>query len=103
MEQHVVYGAQILANVPGAIMETGALIALYHHERWDGNGYVHGKKGDESPIEAQIASVADVFDALISRRCYKNAWAMEEARDEIVSHSGTQFSPRVVEAFQKKL
>ena len=99
MQQHVVYGAQILANVPGDIMETGAKIALYHHERWDGLGYVHGLKGDEIPIEAQIASVADVFDALISKRCYKSAWSMEDAYNEIVKGSGTQFSPRVVDAF----
>ena len=100
MQQHVVYGAQILNNVPGDVMETGAKIALYHHERWDGKGYVHGLKGDEIPIEAQIASVADVFDALISTRCYKNAWTIEDAYNEIVNGSGTQFSPRVVEAFK---
>ena len=100
MQQHVVYGAQILNNVPGEIMETGAKIALYHHERWDGQGYVNGLKGDEIPIEAQIASVADVFDALISKRCYKNAWTIEDAYNEIVNGSGTQFSPRVVEAFK---
>ena len=99
MQQHVVYGAQILANVPGDIMETGAKIALYHHERWDGQGYVNHLKGDEIPIEAQIASVADVFDALISKRCYKSAWSMEDAYNEIVKGSGTQFSPRVVDAF----
>ena len=101
MQQHVVYGAQILANVPGDIMETGAKIALYHHERWDGNGYVHGLKGDEIPIESQIASVADVFDALVSARCYKSSWSFEDAYNEILKGSGTQFSPRVVEAFTK--
>ena len=99
MQQHVTYGAQVLKNVPGDIMETGAKIALYHHERWDGTGYVNGLKGDEIPIEAQIASVADVFDALISKRCYKDSWSIEDARDEIVKNSGTQFSPKVVEAF----
>lgn len=101
MQDHVVFGAQILNDVPGDIMETGAKIALYHHERWDGKGYVHGLKGDEIPIEAQITSVADVFDALISRRCYKEPWSIEDAYNEIVNNSGTQFSPRVVEAFIK--
>ena len=63
--------------------------------------YTHHKKGDEIPVEAQIASVADVFDALVSRRCYKGAWTIEDAYNEIVSQSGKQFSPRAVEAFQK--
>ena len=99
MQQHVVYGAQILNNVPGEIMVTGAKIALYHHERWDGSGYVHGLKGDEIPVEAQIASVADVFDALISKRCYKGPWSMEDAYNEIVANRGKQFSPRVVDSF----
>ena len=101
MQHHVDYGAQILADVPGEIMETGAKIALYHHERWDGKGYVYHLKGDEIPIEAQITSVADVFDALISRRCYKEPWDISQAYDEIVNNSGTQFSPRVVDAFIK--
>ena len=101
MQHHVDYGAQILANVPGEIMEMGAKIALYHHERWDGNGYIYHLKGDEIPIEAQICSVADVFDALISRRCYKEPWNLNQAYDEIVNNRGTQFSPRVVDAFIK--
>ena len=101
MQHHVDYGAQILADVPGEIMETGAKIALYHHERWDGKGYVYHLKGDEIPIEAQITSVADVFDALISRRCYKEPWDISQAYDEIVNNSGTQFSPRIVDAFIK--
>ncbi|MBQ9266604.1 MAG: HD domain-containing protein [Bacilli bacterium] len=101
MQHHVDYGAQILANVPGEIMEMGKKIALYHHERWDGNGYIYHLKGDEIPIEAQICSVADVFDALISRRCYKEPWNINQAYDEIVKNSGTQFSPRVVDAFIK--
>lgn len=101
MQKHVDFGGQLLKGVPGNIMQLGAIIAENHHERWDGNGYTHHKKGDEIPVEAQIASVADVFDALVSRRCYKGAWTIEDAYNEIVSQSGKQFSPRVVEAFQK--
>ena len=102
MQQHVVYGGKLLQGVPGNIMQLGAIIALYHHERWDGNGYVHHLKGDEIPKEAQITSVADVFDALVSHRCYKGAWTIDEAYNEIVKNSGTQFSPAAVEAFQKR-
>ena len=83
-------------------MQLGAIIALYHHERWDGNGYVNHLKGDEIPKEAQITSVADVFDALVSNRCYKGAWSIEDAYNEIVSQSGLQFSPAAVEAFKKR-
>ena len=102
MQQHVVYGGKLLQGVPGNIMQLGAIIALYHHERWDGNGYVNHLKGDEIPKEAQITSVADVFDALVSHRCYKGAWSIEDAYNEIVSQSGKQFSPIAVEAFQKR-
>ena len=101
MQKHVDFGGQLLKGVPGNIMQLGAIIAENHHERWDGNGYTHHKKGDEIPVEAQITSVADVFDALVSRRCYKGAWTIEDAYNEIVSQSGKQFSPRAVGAFQK--
>ena len=102
MQQHVDYGGKLLQGVPGNIMQLGAIIAQCHHERWDGKGYTQELQGDKIPAEAQITSVADVFDALVSRRCYKDAWTIEQARDEIVSQSGKQFSPRVVEAFQKR-
>ena len=102
MQQHVVYGGQLLQGVPGNIMQLGAIIAKYHHERWDGNGYVEHLKGDEIPKEAQITSVADVFDALVSKRCYKGAWTIEDAYNEIVSQKGKQFSPAAVDAFIKR-
>ena len=102
MQQHVAYGGKLLQGVPGNIMQLGAIIALYHHERWDGNGYVHGLKGDDIPKEAQITSVADVFDALVSKRCYKGPWTIEDAYNEIVSQSGKQFAPAAVEAFKKR-
>ena len=100
MQQHVDFGGQLLKGVPGNIMQLGAIIAQNHHERWDGQGYTHHKKGDEIPLEAQITSVADVFDALISKRCYKGSWTIEDAYNEIVSQSGKQFSPKAVEAFK---
>lgn len=102
MQEHVTYGGKLLEGVPGNIMQLGAKIALYHHERYDGNGYVNKLKGDDIPKEAQITSVADVFDALVSKRCYKGAWTMEDAYKEIVAQSGKQFAPDVVKAFQKR-
>ena len=102
MQQHVDFGGKLLQGVPGRIMQLGAIIAQCHHERWDGNGYTQRLSGDQIPVEAQITSVADVFDALVSRRCYKDAWTIEQARDEIISQSGKQFSPRAIEAFTKR-
>ena len=102
MQQHVTYGADVLKGVPGRIMELGRNIAAYHHERYDGNGYMSKLKGEEIPKEAQIVSVADVFDALVSPRCYKGPWTLESAYDEIVSQSGKQFAPAVVEAFKAR-
>ena len=102
MQQHVVFGGQLLKGVPGNIMKLGAIIAEYHHERYDGNGYCGHLKGEEIPKVAQITSVADVFDALVSRRCYKGAWSIEDAYNEIVSQSGKQFGPDVVAAFQRR-
>ena len=102
MQQHVDFGGQLLKGVPGNIMQLGAVIAQYHHERWDGTGYTQRLKGDEIPVEAQITSVADVFDALVSKRCYKDAWTIDQARDEILSQRGKQFSPRAVDAFEKR-
>ena len=102
MKQHVVYGGQLLKGVPGNIMRLGAIIAEYHHERYDGFGYVRGLLGDDIPKEAQITSVADVFDALVSKRCYKDEWTIEDAYKEIVSQKGKQFAPDVVDAFVKR-
>ena len=102
MKQHVVYGGQLLKGVPGNIMQLGAIIAEFHHERYDGFGYVRGLMGEDIPKEAQITSVADVFDALVSKRCYKDEWTIEDAYKEIVSQKGKQFGPDVVDAFVKR-
>lgn len=99
MQQHVAYGDLLLRDVPGNIMQLGAIIAGNHHERWDGKGYVNHRKGDEIPRVAQLVSVADVFDALTSRRSYKKPWTMDDAYNEIVKCRGAQFSPEAVDAF----
>jgi putative two-component system response regulator len=74
-------------------------IAHYHHEKWDGNGYPDGIKGDAIPIAARLMALADVFDALISRRVYKAPMSVEQARDIIVGERGKHFDPDVVDAF----
>ncbi len=99
MKRHVLYGDHILKTSRVKILATARNIAREHHERWDGKGYMLGLKGDEISIEAQIVAVADVFDALTSRRSYKHAWDIRDAISEILKGKGTQFSPRVVDAF----
>jgi len=74
-------------------------IAHYHHEKWDGSGYPEGLKGDAIPISARLMALADVFDALISRRVYKEAMPFEQAKEMIVAESGHHFDPDVVDAF----
>ena len=74
-------------------------IATYHHERWDGSGYPKGLKGEEIPLSARIMSLADVFDALISERCYKKAIPMEEAFKIIEGKANNHFDPKLVEVF----
>ena len=76
-------------------------IALFHHEKWDGTGYPKGLKGEEIPLSARIMAIADVFDALISRRVYKEPMPVDEAFDLILSESGTHFDPNIIEAIKK--
>ena len=99
MNSHPVYGHQILAAAPRLAM--AAEIAMSHHERWDGKGYPLGLKEEEIPLIAQIIAVADTYDAMVSTRPYRKGLDPKIAYDEIVRHKGTQFSPKVVEAFQK--
>lgn len=99
IKKHTDYGEQLLANADGEIMQLSRTVAKEHHEKWDGNGYNH-LKGEEISIEGRIVAVADVYDALTSKRSYKAAWAEKDAYDEIVRCSGSHFDPSVVEAFK---
>lgn len=101
IKEHTSIGGHILA----AIETMGYLAdgAKYHHERYDGTGYPQGLKGDEIPEIGRIIAVADVFDALVSKRHYKEPMDMEAAKNEIIRGSGTQFDPKVVEVFLKLL
>jgi len=99
MEKHTTIAAEILANPEDDVMAMGRDIALNHHERWDGQGYPNGISGRDIPLSARIVAVADVFDAVISHRCYKAASSFDVAVDIISKDSGHHFDPEVVEAF----
>ena len=98
MKTHTHLGAQMLSGGRFPLLRLAEQIALNHHERWDGSGYM-GLRSDLIPMAGRIVAVADVFDALTSERPYKKAWSVSEAIQEIQSQSGQQFDPRVVEAF----
>jgi len=99
LKYHVVAGGQMLIVQSSPLLRLAASIALSHHERWDGTGYPLGLKGEDIPLEARITSVADVFDALSSVRPYKGAMPREKCFEILREGSGTQFDPRVLEAF----
>ena len=85
------------------VLEYSRIIALTHHEKYDGSGYPEQLKGEDIPITGRIVALADVFDALTSRRPYKKAWSLEDAMDEIKKDSGTHFDPKLVDIFVKSL
>ena len=82
-------------------MRIAAEIAQQHHERYDGKGYMEGLKEEEINRYARCVAIADVFDALVSKRCYKTSWSPEQARAEIISQSGKQFDPVLVSLFEQ--
>lgn len=99
IKKHTTYGGQLLDHVEGDVMVLAREVALQHHERADGKGYPAGLSGDDVSLAGRIVAVADVYDALTSRRSYKDAWKPSDAYDEILRCSGTQFDPEVVDAF----
>lgn len=102
VKRHVTYGYNILSKGPGEFMKAAASIAREHHERWDGSGYL-GLSGEQIHPYARIVALADVLDALLSRRSYKEAWDFESTCKYVASQSGIQFDPAVVDAFQKSI
>lgn len=98
---HAKAGAALLAGSRSPMMRLAELIALTHHEWWDGNGYPSGLKGDNIPIESRILSVSDAFDALTHDHAHRKAVSGAEAAEEIRRASGTQFDPEVVQAFDR--
>ena len=96
MQRHPRSGYQLLQDSQNRFIQVGAQIALHHHERYDGSGYPQGLAGEDIPIEARVVTVADVFDALISPRPYKEAWSIERALEYIEGQSGKMLDPTCV-------
>lgn len=103
MRTHTTIGAEILGGHPSELLRTAAEIALSHHEKWDGSGYPHGLAGERIPLVGRVVALADVFDALTSKRPYKQAWPIDDAVAEIRRLKGSHFDPGVAEAFEAVL
>jgi HD-GYP domain-containing protein (c-di-GMP phosphodiesterase class II) len=99
MTTHASLGAQMLAGSSTGLIQMAEILALTHHERWDGTGYPAGLAGEEIPLEGRICAICDVFDALISSRRYKPGWTLEAAVAEIERGSGSHFDPRLADLF----
>ena len=102
--QHPKFGGDALDEAVKSLGEESFLsigreIAYYHHERWDGNGYPFGLKGEEIPLSARIVAICDVYDALTTKRRYKRRFSHEQACDAIAELRGRQFDPQLVEIF----
>lgn len=95
MREHPIIGYEILQNSPSKYLQMGGEIALAHHERYDGSGYPYQLKGDQIPLSARIVAIADVLDALTSKRPYKEAWSMDKAFEYIKAESGKHFDPHL--------
>ncbi len=103
MKKHPQHGFEILKDAENELMQMSATVALCHHEKWDGTGYPRALRGEEIPIEARIATIADVFDALTSKRVYKPSFSLEDTLKIIDDGSGKHFDPKVVEALHRSL
>ena len=97
MRTHAELGARLLSHSKRPLLKLASEIALSHHENWDGTGYPNGLRGEAIPIGGRITMLADVYDALGSRRCYKEPWPLDEIRAFIVEQNGKKFEPRLVE------
>jgi putative two-component system response regulator len=102
MERHTLFGEKILEGSSSPLIQLAAIIAASHHEKWDGSGYPRQLRGADIPIAGRIAAVADVFDALTSRRRYKQDWSIEEAFRYLIEHRGRHFDPACVDALLRR-
>ncbi len=100
VKRHPVIGAEILRGSPSTLLQAGEIIALSHHERWDGSGYPYGLKGEDIPLSGRICAMADIFDALTTKRPYKDEVSVEEAYDLILESSGVLFDPQLLTVFK---
>lgn len=103
MQEHVNNADIILGTQESEILKMAKVIALTHHEKWDGSGYPNGLAGEDIPLVGRIAALADVFDALSSKRPYKEAWPLEKVTSIIQEESGKQFDPRLVDLLMDNL
>jgi len=103
MKQHTWIGSRIFEGSDVPVLQMSATIALTHHERFDGTGYPQGLRGDEIPIEGQVAGLADVFDALSSKRCYKPAFPIERCLQILEEERDRHFHPDLVDALLSRM
>jgi putative two-component system response regulator len=103
MQKHTVFGGKILENAKAELLKVSEVIALTHHEKWDGSGYPKNLKGEKIPLVGRIVALADVFDALTTKRCYKPAFSLEKSLSIIKEGDGKHFDPNIVKAFDNSL
>lgn len=103
MKMHPEIGAEILGECDSALLKIAKSVSLTHHEKWDGTGYPNGLAGEDIPIEGRICAVADVFDALTSKRPYKDAWSVDETLKFMNEQKGKHFDPKLIELLVEKL
>ena len=99
MQKHTTIGNAILRHESSELMRLAAMIALSHHERWDGTGYPEGLAGEKIPLEARVVAISDVFDALTHNRPYRPAWKVGDALEEVRRNKGSHFDPHLVDVF----
>ncbi|MFA5335939.1 MAG: HD domain-containing phosphohydrolase [Candidatus Omnitrophota bacterium] len=102
VKKHAQIGAEVFEGSNLNLLKIATMISLTHHERWDGTGYPQGLQGKDIPLFGRIVALADVFDALTSKRPYKRAYGFDEAISIIKEESGTHFDPDVVKSFMKR-
>ncbi|OYY92297.1 MAG: two-component system response regulator [Hydrogenophilales bacterium 28-61-23] len=103
MKTHATIGAEILSGDDSELLSMARIIALSHHEKWDGSGYPYGLAGENIPLVGRIVAMADVFDALTSERPYKKAWTVEAAMEYVDANRGKHFDPQLVDLFRTRL
>ena len=103
MQSHVTIGAEIIGEHGGGMLALAAQIALTHHEKYDGSGYPNGLRGEDIPLVGRIVAIADVFDALTSKRPYKKAWTEDEALTFLREQKGRHFDPALVDLFLEQM
>ena len=103
MKTHTTIGARILAESRSEILQVARQIALSHHEKWDGSGYPRGLSGEAIPLAGRIVALADVFDAILSPRPYKDPFPIDSAIEIVKGERGKHFDPKLVDIFTENI